>query len=807
MHALSFKLVKIVAGMLFVGLMAVDLPGAERPGDRKEMFLQPLEKMLHQYPQQKVFIHLDKEEYLAGESIWLKAYVVDAATHKPDNMSTNLYVELVNTKGELASIDLMRLENGVSHGDIWLPDSISEGNYELRAYTDWMHNFDKDFFFSKDIYVYNAIEENFIRRLDVWKNRLFNRRLSREKDNMQFAFFPEGGQLVAGLENRVAFKAANELGSGVEATGIIFDRSGNTVAAFSTEHNGMGSVTFIPEKGVSYRARVSFENGDEKRLRLPGVSDAGYVLSVQQMNDSIYVQVESNFDFGNHGLSDEIVLLAHIRGQPFYFYEGSLNDQRFKATIPATSLPTGICQVKLFSPDGNPIAERLVFVNRNNIQEAVFLESEQVTGDQSPDSLSVVLGLNNDDVKGSYSLAVIDTEAAEPGFRSNIASELLLFSDLKYRVRDPWFYLGSTDEEASRAVDLVMMTHGWRRFDWNKLINENYPEIAYGFPKGINIAGTVSPRASERKTGQVDVELAIYQDEVDIYTTRTDTDGNFAFQNLDYEGYFTARLRLEMRYERRSLRVDLAGRDLSRFEYSKNFNTRPLQVTSRGDDWERVPRPETTVKRRDLFEPGKDVLSIYSDPDQIIYFEDIRDQYHSIIDVLRTRVRGLRVVGNQITLRGPSSVMMSNEPLYLIDEVVVTRNAFLNVSVKDVEMMTVISGPNAAILGSRGANGALLIYTRRGAEHRHGQYEYLMKGFHIPSETFESKIHTDLYANTGLDRTLFWDPEAKTNEYGELTAIFPVDKHVRNILLILQGLDENGQITFSTKVINRQPGE
>ncbi len=803
MFATYKNLVYIILTGLFLMTGPPGIQSQETLDPVSEHIVETLNRLEYNYPQQKAFIHLDKEEYLAGEHIWMKVYLVNATTHRPDTLSTNFYVELINKNGDLASVQLMRLRNGFSHGDIRLPDSISEGNYQLRAYTDWMNNFGEDFFFTKDICVYNPIEENYIRRWDVWRNRLFNRRLERTQEDMQFAFFPEGGQVVEGLENRVAFKAANALGAGVAAEGQVLDNGGNTIARFSTFHNGMGSFSFVPEAGKRYEAEIEFDNGDTKSLKLPNAISTGYLLSAEHQDEAIEVRVQTNFLPADMGISDQIYLLAQTRGRVSFIEEAMLTDGEFNTRIPLERLPTGISQIKLFNAYGQPISERLVFVQHSDIGVLDYVEYTLVEGEDEQ-KMQLGMALSNDKTKGSYSLAVIDTEKSEADYRSNIATELLLFGDLADTAKDPWYYLSPDSEASAKAADLIMMTHGWRRFDWQKILDGQFPRIAYGFPKGITFAGQVSPRASDRETGEVDVELAVYHDEVNIYATSTDRRGNFVFSNLDYTGDFSATLRLDQPLERRSMRVDLASKDFDELKYEKNFNTRHLQVTSRGDDWERVKHPQTIMKSRGLLEPSRERISMYSDPDQVIYFEDIRDQHSNIMDVLRTRVRGLRVVGGEIMLRGPSSFRFTNEPVFMIDEVMVDRTSFLSVSVHEVDRMTVISGPQSAILGSRGANGALLIYTRRGDDHRHVSYEYLLKGFHEPSETFESRINTDVYAKSRMNRTLFWEPYAETNDFGEIDVSFPVDRHVRHVRVILQGIDENGRITFSDQVITGQ---
>ncbi len=787
--------------IIFIFLILIGGLGvfANSGGDRiSQRIAEGMEIMEYSYPGQKVFLHLDKDEYLAGESLWFHAYVVNATTLRPDTLSTNFHVELINAHDELAALLFMRLNKGFAEGEISLPDSLSEGSYRIKAFTDWMRNFDEELFFWKDIHISNPIEENFIKRRDVWKNRLFNRRLHNDRESMQFAFFPEGGHLLAGHENRVAFKAADKLGGPVDANGVLLDEHGDQVLEFSAIHDGMGDFVFTPKPGANYSARIAFENGEERTYSLPEVQQTGYLLSAGKADDHIRVNVRASMADTPGGHENSVYLLVHARGRKVFLENYTLDEDGLSMMVPLNELPTGISQIVLFSNQGDPVAERLVFVNHGDIHEAeiLYLEAQ----DEGTEEQTLHLELSGEDVLsgGGYSLAVLDiNNQSYNKMRANIASSLLLTSDIGETIKDPWYYLHSTSAEVKKAADLLMLTHGWRRYDWENIMERSFPEITHGFPEGISIEGVVSPRSSERNTGEVNVELAIHSDGVDVYSVTTNERGKFSFTNLDYEDQFTAKLRIDQFVRARDLRVDIDFRDTDKIEYINNLHTQPFSVTSRGDDWERTPSPETMFTSRPLVEPSREGISMYSNVDQVVYFDDIRDQHNTVMDVLRTRVRGLRLVGNEIILRGQSSFKLSNEPLFLVDEVVVNRSAFLGISVYNIDRLEVMTGPSTAILGSRGANGALLIYTKRGDNHRHGRYEYSMQGFHVPSETFESKIDTDKFVRYDIIRTLFWDANAAPDENNPISATFPVNEHVRNMRLVIQGIGENGEILFS----------
>lgn len=753
------------------------------------------QKTVASYPQQKAFLHTDKTEYLAGETIWIKAYVAAATTNIPDTLSTNLYVELLNQKGDMAYMLLLRLDQGTAHGEMPIHDSIPGGNYRFRAYTDWMRNFDDDFLFTKDIYIHNPIEKNFIKRFDVFRNRRFNRNLDRKQEDMQFAFFPEGGHLVAGLENRVAFKAADALGAGVEAQGVILDDQNGQIAVFSTYFDGMGSFLFTPGHDKTYNAHISFSNGQQKRIKLPATVTNGQLLSVHHDNEDIVISVKRNFDHEAGAPANIYYLVVHTGGNVQFIDQFRFDDRLQEFTFRKEDLPGGISTVMLLDAHAVPLAERMIFISNNNIGQVHLTEKH--IGKQA-DSQTLELKLEIDEhTGGSYSVAVLDTDSRSKKPRNNIAAEFLLFSDLAATRGNPAFYLDSDSEKAQKAVDLLMLTHFWRRFEWSNIIAGEFPDIRYGFPRGITIAGKVTPRSSSRETGSKNVELTVKHDRVDILNTTTDKQGNFSFTDLDYDGYFNALIRVEPGADRRAFLIELGGRNLSDIAFKANRYTRSLETTARSDAWERVPRPKTTMASRRSFIASPTSAGMYSDVDQVIYFDDIRDQYSRVIDVLETRVRGLVVDGGQILLRGPSSLIHNNEPLFLIDDQVVTRGQFLQTNIQEIDRLTVISGPQSAVFGSRGSNGALLLYTVRGDKHFYESFEYVVKGFHIPAQSFESKIFTAQYDNYNVSRSIFWEPNVQPNENNIIELSVSFDEDVRSARLIFQGVDETGKIFYS----------
>ena len=106
------------------------------------------------FPQEKIYLQLDRPSYWASEDIWFKAYLKNSPV-----ISSNLYVDLLNSTGKVVSRSVCWVQDGLSYGDIHLTDTLSSGMYQIRAYTNWMRNFEEEQFFRKDFVIWNLSDK------------------------------------------------------------------------------------------------------------------------------------------------------------------------------------------------------------------------------------------------------------------------------------------------------------------------------------------------------------------------------------------------------------------------------------------------------------------------------------------------------------------------------------------------------------------------------------------------------------------------------------------------------------------------
>src|ERR1700733_10060787 len=107
--------------------------------------------------QEKIFVHTDKTTYLPGEILWFKIYCVDGNDHKPLNLSKVVYVDVLDNSQNTVIQAKVAIKNGIGDGSLYIPVTVSNGNYKFRAYTNWMKNFSPEYYFEKEITLINPL--------------------------------------------------------------------------------------------------------------------------------------------------------------------------------------------------------------------------------------------------------------------------------------------------------------------------------------------------------------------------------------------------------------------------------------------------------------------------------------------------------------------------------------------------------------------------------------------------------------------------------------------------------------------------
>jgi hypothetical protein len=448
---------------------------------------------------EKVYLQSDRDSYYPGDDIWFKAYLVDASYNLPTSHSGNLLVEFISPSLEIIDSRMVKLTGGLGNGDFHLPDSLSSGIYNLRAYTNYMRNFGDELFFNKDIIIANSADADPAFSVS---EKIINK-------NPEISFFPEGGSLVDNVSSIVAFKSVDANGNSYDVTGEIYSSVGEKITDFKSIHKGMGSFSLIPAPGLSYFAIIKNYKGDSVRYEIPESFSTGVVLHVSNNKPGeISLTFNTNPETLQLVLNHDFTFTVTDHKLPFQTYSFRLKSLNNSFNLPSLDLPEGIVMLTLSGASGKPFCERLVFIQNNEDARITLKTDKTIYNKRDSVSLRVSLSDSTNGAKEAFlSLAATEKIFTDNSsrFPSTISSWFLLESDVRGLVEEPSYYFDPSNPDRFKDLDLLLLTQGWRDFDW-KYRTMNYPP-EYGF----TISGRVRKKFADVPLQNSTVTLAIFK--------------------------------------------------------------------------------------------------------------------------------------------------------------------------------------------------------------------------------------------------------------------------------------------------------
>lgn len=346
-------------------------------------------------------------------------------------------------------------------------------------------------------------------------------------------FFPEGGDLIAGLNKPVAFKAIGSDGKGLRVKGKIVNKKNETVATFEDLGLGMGTFSLLPMATEKYKALITFSNGQEKSFDLPAVKAEGVnVMFHKQDAQNLQIAIVTSEEGFTKYANTAYYVLVQSSGYLCYAAQATLKNANILINIPKDRLPNGIAQVTLMNTAGKPISERLVFVEGHKYLDIHIKPDLAQYQAKAPVKLGISVTQGEQKLPGTYSVAVIDESKVpyDDNLENTILSNFLLTSDLKGFIEKPNYYFNEENANRQEALNALLMTQGFTRFAYQDLIAEKYPTISFMPEQGIEISGTLRMNTG-RTVQKGGLLLSIPERGIrqDVYT---DPNGRFSFKNL-----------------------------------------------------------------------------------------------------------------------------------------------------------------------------------------------------------------------------------------------------------------------------------
>ncbi|GAB5523948.1 MAG: hypothetical protein Roseis2KO_18200 [Roseivirga sp.] len=800
--------------------------------------LAQLNKLAQEQPVEKVYVHTNRSDYYPDETIWFKAYAVAGPLHQPSPLSHNIYVDLLDPDQKPLKQMMLISDQGFAHGSIELAKGLKDGKYVLQAYTQSMKDDSPEYFFRKEITI-NSI-------------RGATDDLQQAKD-IDLQFFPEGGHMVDNIAGTVAFKAIDERGMPVTVSGKVFNGADQQISQIFTRHDGMGTFPLTPEADQQYYVIL---DQLPKKFDLPSVEMNGVTLQLDNRSnkDNLIITVKKN----DRTKTEDLFLIGHARSWLSYTASVNFDGNEAKITVPKTTFREGVNHLTLFDKKGKPLAERL-FYSRGNTTLRIGIESDKESY-KARELTKLKIKVTDDDgapVQGNFSLTAFNTNRVfQTSPNDHIVSNLLLNSDIKGYLHHPAYYFESVSAVKDRNLDLVMMTHGWTRFNWSELesLTENPVEPDYG--QRIDIRGRMLLEGTKKpiKNGTVTYINNASQNPETLVAT-TDRKGEFVLEDATpFEGLaFLLRGQTSKKGKSVEFEVDPEKREIPTIPL---FNEITLQNPPQASEEElafdpnegsglgSIPAAVTFLAKDNkdylstlqiletvVIEAKKEApkrISVYGAPSLSMDVASVVRNYNgtNVLKFLKGRLPGVLISDNDlastIEIRSVSmnsaglapdandadspfqsltSVIDTNpdNPLLFLDNVPVTLEVIIGLPANIVERVEVFKGPDAVVFGSNGANGAIMFFTKPGISafnyiKTNGIQAFTVEGYHLGQEFYVPKYDAS-YQETGVPDyriAIHWQPVIKTNEQGEAEVNFYNSDDLNTIKVLLEGISMDG---------------
>ena len=785
-----------------------------------EGFAQQLDSMMMEYeltaPIEKVHLHFDKNIYNKDETIFFKGYI--RTGNDPSQLSKNLYVEWYDTTGKLIKQTVSPVFQSSAKGSFELPTGFTGNFVHVKAYTTWMLNHDTDFVFKKDILINSPV--------------LVSPKLTAPVElKTTVQAFPEGGMAVAGIPNKFAFRATSPYGDPVKIRGILVDSKMKKVDTLITRHDGMGIFSFTPTVNENYQLNWMDEKGKKGTTPIEKPKTEGIVMQVQGGNEEATVKIQRSENLPANW--KKLNLWIHQHQSLYYKVNINVTEKRTViARIPIDQLPTGILQFTLFTDDFLPVAERILFVNNREHEFNVRVTFPLVNMDKR--GKNVVEFFVSDTASANLSVSITDFSLNTPETQT-IFSDLLLSSDIKGKIHNPAYYLMSDSDSVTANLDLVMLTHGWRRFNWDKLRSGLPPVITYPAEQSfIKMQGKVfglKPNMSAAPP-QLNLIMSGKDSSKQFYFAPINKDGSFEVADMFF--YDTAKVYYSFNSGNKLTDITQVRLDngLLRYQPGKRaiLDRNPItpfadsvlraRMTAIFNEQERLRKmmesatlQEVVVKTKtktnlQILEE-KYASGLFSGGDG--YSFDVGEDAKimgsiDILTFLQGRVAGLNITGSgtNATLNWRGSV-----PDLYLNEIRSQVGVIQSISIQDIAYIKVFRPPFFGS-GGGGAGGAIAIYTKRGQDTRKADpnakgMEYAILGGYSRFKEFALPPYDrpETVFDPDNRTTLLWNPYVLTNKKSPRVKLTYFNNDFsKKLLLVLEGMNSEGKLVRVVKPID-----
>ncbi|RKS56091.1 hypothetical protein BC962_1070 [Gillisia mitskevichiae] len=432
-----------------------------------------------------VFVHLNKTSVIKKESLWLSAYVYNAALNCPNSETVNLNLDIFTESGNFIESKTVLIAGGKGSTFINLnKDIYPAGKYLIKASTKFMKNFQEDLSFVQSFEILGASSES----------------LEKKEKSYDLQLLPEGGHILAEVWNNIGVKLIDSNGNSVIfSEGKLLDQDSNVISTFKSNQFGLSKFNFLPIDQQDYQVEITTVDGEKLKATLPKADLKGLNIVGNNLKDQFIFKINTNNSSKDLVKNKMFYAAIHkdgnIKDFAFQFPQDKLE---VSLKMSKDSLYSGINTLTIFDENFNPLLERLFFNNEDLKRVRV---NAQVSG---PIMDSVKINLKSVGVikNNSLSISVLpgNSKAYDP--KHNILSAFYIKPYINGDIDNGDYYFSDANpRKLEYDLDLLLLTQGWSKFEWSSIYNKTPKQLVLP-ESGFTINGKINGR-NEKKENTV----------------------------------------------------------------------------------------------------------------------------------------------------------------------------------------------------------------------------------------------------------------------------------------------------------------
>jgi len=743
------------------------------------------------YPQEKIHLSYNKSSYLAGETIWFKGFVF-SGYHLTD-ISTNLYIEIMDERKSIVCKSKFPIIQGIAEGSLSLPDSIAEGNYFVRAYTQWMLNFSESFQYIQSLKIYNNNSQ---------------KKLQEQAIAWTATAFVEGGSLINNRNANIAIRL-NAIGAlPLNWSGYIIDSQNPSIKinSFIALDENIATTNFTPAAGKSYQIEVVDNAGITNSIALPPVLLKGVGLSVEQTDTTLGFRI----DVAENAVKENFKLVGTIDNDIVYRYNVKNIDTVLTHWFSTKEMPKGVLRLTLFNSEYVVVAERLCFLFNQKTIMPTFDSVQINTSARAINEFSIVA-----DSSKRYVVFVQDAAEQNNLIENGILSACWLTQDFKTKIHGAEKYFLYPTQANKKILDAILVTEQWTRFNWQDILAKKFPYIKYNKDNYL----TFLAKALYNKKPLINetINLIVFQPDStkQVLQAKTDLQGQFLLDGLAYEGD----AKVTYRATGRRIVLDSVKINFTEIEANSMY----LSALPKTADSLVIPTvaknsiSQKAIEQLDFYnikESNKEVHELKAvtvktrvqTPTELLdeklssgRFFNPRSMIYDFVNKEQPVTAGTDLF-NWLKARVPGDPKLTS---YYIDEFLINKqDAESQISTLSVDVVAMIK------IQGRGASHQVFIYLKRGGEmyaNAKSLRNVLLNGYTKSKAYIQPDYSKPIYKNWPSDTRsiLYWGNSFQTDTARQPYKIqFYNNDKARQFRVIVLTIDDNEAPQYFEKILN-----